>query len=187
MRLLCDWAVWPQLPEDEFATIRSVAWSATKPFTTAQAVSELCMTTYRKFHGALAVLAMLVAQGCEVPEAPPTTAAAPTEITAQQALAGVGKQGQSLQDHSDLQKIISGPAATLFNVKQKAVLEIQIPQALQLFQASEGRFPKSHEEFMQKIVEYNRLVLPELPEGAVYHFNTEKGQLWVYPEDEVPN
>jgi hypothetical protein len=108
------------------------------------------------------------------------------DILAQKAVAGVGKQGQKLNQHSDAQKIISGPAAALINFKQKAVLEIQIPQALQFFKASEGRMPKSHDEFMTKIVEANRLQLPELPEGAVYRFNTEKGELWVYPENEAP-
>ncbi len=104
-------------------------------------------------------------------------------VTAQKATAGVGKQGQKLKDEPD---IIAGPVKVLFKFKQQAVLDIQIPQALQLFQASEGRMPKSHDEFMQKIVEANRLQLPELPDGAVYRFNTEKGELWVYPADESP-
>ena len=107
-------------------------------------------------------------------------------MAAQKAVAGVGKQGQSLRNDTGVAKMISGPAAALFNVKQKAVLEIQIPQALQLFQATEGRLPKSHEEFMEKIVTANNLVLPELPSGAVYRFNTDKGELWVYPKDELP-
>lgn len=125
--------------------------------------------------------------GCQ-PASPPPTAQPPANqpVVAQKAVAGVGKQGQSLQDDRGVAKIISGPAATLFNVQQKAVLEFQIPPAVQMFKASEGRFPKSHEEFMEKIVQANRLVLPELPDGAVYHFNSEKGELWVYPENEVP-
>ena len=135
-------------------------------------------------------LAVAVFSGC----APKSDTPAPTAnepdaaaaIVAQKAEAGVGKQGQLLAGHSDAQKIISGPAATLLNVKQKKILEWDVPKALQLYQALEGNFPKSHEEFMAKIVEANNLVLPELPEGAVYHFNTEKGELWVYPEGEVP-
>ncbi len=125
--------------------------------------------------------------GC-TPQAtpPPAPTVAPTEVVAQKAVAGVGKQGQSLRNDTGVAKMISGPASALFNVKQKAVLEIQIPQALQLFQATEGRLPKSHDEFMQRIVQENKLVLPELPEGAVYHFNIEIGELWVYPKDEVP-
>ena len=119
------------------------------------------------------------------PEPPPPPPAAP-EVVAQKAVAGVGKQGQSLRNETGVGKMISGPASALFNVKQKAVLEIQIPHALQLFQATEGRLPKSHEEFMEKIVTANNLVLPELPEGAVYKFDVEKGELWVYPAGEVP-
>ena len=126
--------------------------------------------------------------GCAPPAAsPPATPAAPAEAVTQKAVAGVGKQGQSLRNDTGVAKMISGPASTLFNVQQKAVLELQIPHALNLFQAAEGRFPKSHEEFMQSIVQANNLVLPELPAGAVYRFNTEKGELWVYPENEVPN
>lgn len=131
-------------------------------------------------------LAVLVMMGCENPPAPQDAEAQAEPIQAQKAVAGVGKKGQSLQDNQGVAKMVSGPAAALLKFEQKAVLEIQIPQALQLFKATEGRFPKSHEEFMQKIVQANRIVLPELPEGAVYQFNTEKGELWVYPENEVP-
>jgi len=134
----------------------------------------------------LAICALLaVGVGCEPPSSPTTDTPAP-EIVAQKAEAGVGKAGQKLQQHSDAQKIISGPANALLQFRQKAPLEIQVPHALNLFKALEGRFPKSHEEFMEKIVKANNIQLPELPEGAVYHFNTEKGELWVYPEDEVP-
>ncbi|GAB5404993.1 MAG: hypothetical protein Aurels2KO_32240 [Aureliella sp.] len=105
-------------------------------------------------------------------------------VAAQKATAGVGKQGQKLKDEPD---IIAGPVKVLFKFKQQAVLDIQIPQALQLFKASNGRMPKSHDEFMQQIVEANRLQLPELPDGAVYRFNTEKGELWVYPAEEAPS
>ncbi|WP_145074393.1 hypothetical protein [Aureliella helgolandensis] len=118
-------------------------------------------------------------QSAAMPNGPPV-------IQAQQALAGVGKRGQSLKNESGIAKIITGPASALFNVEQKAVLEFQIPPAINMFKATEGRFPNSHEEFMQKIVKANSLQLPELPEGAVYKFNSEKGELWVYPEDQVP-
>ncbi len=144
---------------------------------------------FRSRFGQLGLLlgCLSFSQGCG-PTAPPPAATSPeaAAIVAQKAVAGVGKQGQKLREHSDVAKIISGPAATLINVKQKAILEIQIPHALQLFQATEGRMPKSHDEFMEKIVQFNQLTLPELPEGAVYHFNTELGELWVYPENEVP-
>ncbi len=124
--------------------------------------------------------------GCAPQSTKPPTAGDTPAIEAQEALAGVGKEGQLLRDHSDTQKIISGPLSAYLHVKQVAALEIQIPQALNLFQATNGRLPKSHEEFMKEIVEFNQIKLPELPAGAVYRFNTQEGKLWVYPEDEVP-
>lgn len=136
----------------------------------------------------LALATMLViSAGCGVPA--PATKAEPEEspMAAQKATAGVGKQGQSLNDNEGVAKMISGPAAALFKVKQRVIFDIQIPQALQLFQATEGRMPKDHDEFMTKIVQFNRLQLPELPAGNVYQFNSEAGELWVYPEDNVPN
>ena len=129
---------------------------------------------------ASASLACLV--GCE----PPPRETAKVEVDAQQAVAGVGKGGQLLKDHSDFDKILSGPISKLKHIQQLAPLEIQIPHALNLFKAEHGRAPKDHAEFMSKIIEFNKIQLPELPAGAVYHYNKEAGELWVYPENEVP-
>lgn len=124
--------------------------------------------------------------GCEEPTTTSVEQDPATPIQAQKAVAGVGKKGQSLKNETGVGAIIAGPARTLMNIEQKAVLEFQIPPAVQMFKATNGRFPKSHDEFMEKIVKFNRLQLPELPDGAVYRFNSEKGELWVYPEDKVP-
>jgi hypothetical protein len=135
------------------------------------------------------LMASLLILGCDRPPEATSSVAAPepdNAIVASKAKAGVAKQGQLLQKHTDTQKIISGPANALLQFKQTAVFDLQVAPALKLFQASEGRFPKSHEEFMEKIIKANSLQLPELPEGAVYRFNTEVGELWVYPENEAP-
>lgn len=110
----------------------------------------------------------------------------PDPIVAQKAVAGVGKEGQGLKDKQGVAGIIAGPISAMVNVKQKVALEIQVKQAVDLYKALNGRFPESHDEFMREIVDKNRIQLPELPDGAVYHFNSEKGELWVYPEEEVP-
>lgn len=115
-----------------------------------------------------------------------TGAESPLRMQAQQALAGVGKEGQRFKDDTGVAKMMTGPLSALANVKQKAVLEIQVKQAIDMFRALEGRLPKSHTEFMEKCINSNRIQLPELPEAHVYRFNTEKGELWVYPEDEAP-
>ncbi len=138
---------------------------------------------------ACAVLIAIGCGGCKPINGTDTSSSnetAETNIVAQQALAGVGKEGQSLKDNTGVSRIISGPAQALFNFKQKAVLEIQVKQAIDVFRATEGRFPNSHKEFMDRCIAPYNIQLPELPEGAVYHFNSQEGQLWVYPKDEVP-
>lgn len=95
--------------------------------------------------------------------------------------AGVGKQGQSLRNEQGVGRMIVQPAVTLFAVRERAVFEIQIPQALNLFQGLEGRKPKDHDEFMAKIIKANNIALPALPDGRTYRYHPEDGQLYVHP------
>lgn len=81
---------------------------------------------------------------------------------------GSGKKGRSLDQHEG---IIVTPAKTLFAAKEKIKFEIEIPHALNLFKAYEGFAPKSHEEFMEKIIKANMIQLPELPEGHKYVYD----------------
>lgn len=99
----------------------------------------------------------------------------------QRAEVGVGRQGRSLDDETGVGRMIAQPAVSLFAVRERVVFEIQIPQAMQLFEATEGRKPKSHEEFMQRIITANQIQLPELPAGSEYRYDPEKGELWVHP------
>lgn len=114
-------------------------------------------------------------------------AAAPVQLPqAQRATSAVCKSGAKLRDDSDAQKIVTGAPGVLLSVKSDSVFNIQIPQAVQLYKASEGRVPKNHAEFVAKILEPNNLKLPELIDGMVYQFNPEKEELWAYPKDQVP-
>ncbi len=99
----------------------------------------------------------------------------------QKAAAGVAKQGRSLDNESTVGRIIAQPVISLFAFKENAVFKIQIPSALKLFEASEGRKPKSHQEFMDKIITANQIRLPELQAGSEYNFHTDTGELWVHP------
>ncbi len=133
-------------------------------------------------------MAALSSAGCDalnqpmVSEAPPAAPAPPPEPV--KAEAGVGKQGQSLKNESGVGRIIAQPAITLFAVKQRVVFEIQIPQAMQFYQAEKGNMPKTHDEFMTRIIKANNINLPELPDGQVYKYDPEKAELWVYPADQ---
>jgi hypothetical protein len=92
------------------------------------------------------------------------------------AKAGVGKQGRQLDGKSGM---LVTPVQILFDTRQRVIFEIQIPQALALYQAEHGHPPKTEDEFMKQIVEANHLQLPELPDGHTYIYDAEAGQLMV--------
>lgn len=108
----------------------------------------------------------------------------PKPIEPKIAEVGVGLKGQSLKDEQGVNKAIVQPAVVLFQTKEKIAFEILIPEALKIFKAIEGRAPSSHEEFMKKIIEENRIKLPVLPPKQVYRFHPDDEQLWVEPEPE---
>lgn len=73
--------------------------------------------------------------------------------------------------------IVTVPVSTYFKAQEMAVFRMQIPSAMNLFQASEGRYPNSEEEFMTKIIKANQIVLPKLPEGDVYFYDAQAREL----------
>ena len=73
--------------------------------------------------------------------------------------------------------IVTLPVSTYFKAQEMAVFRMQIPSAMNLFQASEGRYPNSEEEFMAKIIKANQIVLPKLPEGDVYFYDVQAREL----------
>jgi len=61
-----------------------------------------------------------------------------------------------------------------------------IDHALNLYWATEGNYPKTHDEFMEKIIKFNQIQLPELDEGVEYIYDPEDHKLKIYrPETEV--
>ena len=95
--------------------------------------------------------------------------------------AGVGATGKGQYGVASEQpmSIITTPVSTYFYAQEKTVFDMQIPQALNLFQASEGRYPNSEEEFMNKIIKANMIVLPKLPEGDSYVYDVPSHTLMV--------
>ena len=89
---------------------------------------------------------------------------------------GVGVKGRSLDQHAG---VLVTPAKAYFSVRERAVFDIQIPEAIKLFKATNGNGPKSHEEFMAQIVDANQIRLPELPAGQRYVYDPEKEELQV--------
>jgi len=125
------------------------------------------------------------AREMEVAKAAQAAAAAAAKAPAmpdQVAKVGVGAQGNSLDDikGNDPRMLIAGPAKAYFNIREKAVFDIQLPSQSNLFYASNGRNPKSHEEYMKEIV--GPIQLPKLPEGMVYKYHPDTNELWVEAE-----
>ncbi len=56
--------------------------------------------------------------------------------------------------------------------------------AVDLFQASEGRYPKDYNEFMERIIKENNIALPKLPYYQEYAYDAAKHELQVieYPD-----
>jgi len=72
--------------------------------------------------------------------------------------------------------IITQPISSYFTVRDRIVMQ-QVDYNLKIFKAEHGRGPKSHEEFMEKVINANHLKLPE-----PYHYDDK----FVYdPEKEM--
>jgi hypothetical protein len=87
---------------------------------------------------------------------------------------GVGKTGRY-----EGSGMVVTPIKAYFLTKQRTELEIKIPHALNLYKAEHGHFPKTLEDFMRDIIEFNQVKLPELPAGHRYVYKAETGELMV--------
>lgn len=90
---------------------------------------------------------------------------------------GMGKRGRNYGGG-----IVTEPVRARFRAEERIALG-SVDHALNLFKAENDRLPKSHEEFMEKIIQFNNIALPPLPPGEEYWFDAEIGQLMVrHPE-----
>lgn len=109
------------------------------------------------------------------PPAPPVPATdAGSQTIEKKAAVGAGVKGRGYAVGP-----ITTPVASYFAIRERLAYEVQIPEAMKLFQATEGRLPKSHEEFMERIVKENQIHLPLLPEGHKYIYDPQRGELMV--------
>jgi hypothetical protein len=123
-----------------------------------------------------------------VPGQPPPVATAPLPPTVvEKAQVGLTKKGDyGSPDPVGLTKKgdygspdpISTPISALWRAQERVVL-LQVQQAMQLFETTEGRKPKSHAEFMDKVINLNGIRLPMLPPGHTYLYDPKQGELMV--------
>ena len=74
--------------------------------------------------------------------------------------------------------ILTTPISVYFRAQERIIYD-QVIYAIKLFEAEKGYKPRSHEEFMKDVIEFNQLKLPKLPEGHTYKYDPEKGELMV--------
>lgn len=96
------------------------------------------------------------------------------EMVREKAEVGVGARGSDLGTD-----VVSTPIKAYFTARERVAFEIQLPSTMQLFRAEHGRAPRSHEEFMEKIIKAGAIRLPELPQGHSYVYDPEKEELFV--------
>jgi hypothetical protein len=108
------------------------------------------------------------------PSAPQPTADPNTERV--KAEKGVGLKGRSLDEYEGP---VVTPAKAFFAAKERIAFEIEVPHALQLYEASSGEAPKTHDEFMENVIKANQIKLPVLPPGHKYVYDPATKQLMV--------
>jgi hypothetical protein len=99
--------------------------------------------------------------------APPATESVKAEV-------GVGEKGRGYGGG-----MITEPIHQYFAAKERIAFEIELPKAMQLYQATHDKLPPSHEAFMRDIIEANQIKLPQLPEGHTYKYDPKSGELMV--------
>ena len=113
-----------------------------------------------------------VAQPAPSPPAPPksdTSVKPDPNAVLDQATPGVTGRGQGYGPGP-----ITTPIATYFRVQERVVFDIEITSAMKMYKALNGHFPKTHEEFMEKIINESSIRLPKLNPGENYIYDAEK-------------
>lgn len=73
---------------------------------------------------------------------------------------------------------VTGPLQA-YGPMVEQISKTHIAHALDLFNASEGRYPNSYDEFMTRIIKENNIRLPVLPGGKQYQYDVENHKLVV--------
>ena len=105
----------------------------------------------------------------------------------------LGERTQDIRDAKDAapaggvvasQKIVAKDPILLVGnayvsiVGQASMLNIQ--HALDLYQATNGEYPKTYDEFMTNVIKANNIALPTLPFYQEYHYDVPSHSLMIY-------
>jgi hypothetical protein len=115
-------------------------------------------------------------QPAEGGQATPGQETAEAGGTVEKAGVGSGKRGRGYGGPG----FVTTPIETLFRADDLIVFEAHIPKNMSLYKAEHNnKGPKSHEEFMQVIINDGGVRLPELPSGEEYWYDPKTEELMV--------
>lgn len=75
--------------------------------------------------------------------------------------------------------IFDSNIGTMYRMRENLTYNVQIPHAMNLYHATNGRYPQTHEEFTKEILDANNIKLPELKAGHRYEYNPQKAVMEV--------
>lgn len=91
------------------------------------------------------------------------------------------KAGANVSDskvRADVTNPVTAPVMA-YGPMLEQISKSHIEHAVNLFQATEGRYPADLAEFMEKIIKANNIKLPVLPGGKQYQYDVENHKLVV--------
>lgn len=74
--------------------------------------------------------------------------------------------------------VVTTPISVYFQAQERLIYD-SVAYAVKLFEAEHGNKPKTEDEFMKKIIEFNQIKLPQLPPGHKYKYDPQSGELMV--------
>ena len=128
---------------------------------------------------AIMVVFLSCSSGCQEPR----TAAPPKKDTSiiNKVTQDIG-EAKSGAEQADLQ---AKSAAGAYGFAVAETSKLQIKQAVELYRAANGSYPKDHEEFMSKVIKQNGIQLPVLPGGRQYQYDVENHELIVVEKEQT--
>jgi len=130
----------------------------------------------------ISLAVFLVATGCLKSPSPVDDAVPERQGVIDRRTTDIGQfDPQGVAQEADLSIDTSRPLHAMTAGAYKNIVgrtaQLAITQAVNLFYAEHGRYPRDHEEFMEKIIRYNGLELPVLPGGLKYQYDVENHEL----------
>ena len=107
------------------------------------------------------------------PPPPAGEVAAANSVDEQQQPKGeVAKSGFGAKGHYESNDLLSVTVSARFRAEERLLLG-KITHGLQLYKATHGDYPDTHEEFWKEIIEKNFIAMPKLKPGEEYRYDPE--------------